>query len=72
MEVLLLLVVLLAVVALVANQMMSSAHKLTSKIDERTDAIINSTQGSTCLETDADCHDDRECCSGVCIYGKCA
>ncbi|MEK6982154.1 MAG: hypothetical protein AABX38_04450 [Candidatus Micrarchaeota archaeon] len=70
-EMLILIVVLLAVVALVSTQLFKTGQKLGTQIDSGTDVLIDSSK--TCAYKDEYCSTRVLCCSGdICpTSGKC-
>ena len=70
-EMLILIAVVLAIVAIVAFQMLNTAEKGSEKIESQTDSILNSLDDSSKNSEGESCEDDSDCLSDNCSYGTC-
>ena len=70
-EMLLLIVVLLAVVAIVATHVMSSAKEAGSQITEQSEELYEKIDTGMCSEDGEPCVTDDDCCSGGCTDYRC-
>ncbi len=70
-EMLILIVVVLAIVALVANQMLTTAEKGADKIDEQSEDLFSKTDEFTKAKEGAFCIEDDDCLSGSCVDSHC-
>ncbi len=70
-EMLILIVVVLAIVALVANQMLSTAEKGADKIDEQSDDLFSKTDEFTKADEGEFCVENDDCLSDSCIDSHC-
>lgn len=70
-EMLILIVVVLAIVALVANQLMSTAEEGTEQIDEQTENIMHSSDEFSKAKEGQFCVEDEDCLSESCIDNSC-
>ncbi len=72
-EMLILLVVLVAVVGLVAAQMLGAAKKSGETISQKTDEILEKASGGVKGEEGAFCIDDSDCAEGLsCSDNRCS
>ena len=70
-EMLILIVVVLAVVALVASQLLKTGEETSKTIDKRSGEIINSTESAFKKKAGSSCSEDDQCESNYCISGEC-
>ncbi len=70
-EMLILIVVVLALVAIVANQLLNTAEKSSEKIESQGQAILEKTDAAVKVKTGGFCVKDIECLSGKCFENAC-
>lgn len=70
-EMLILIAVILAVVALVGYQLMSTAEKSAESVDAQTDQILQSSDQFTKAKEGEFCVEDDDCLSESCVDNSC-
>ncbi len=70
-EMLVLIAVVLAIVAIVAYQLISTAQKGSENIESQADAIFKSTEKFSKATEGQYCIEDDQCLSSLCIENKC-
>ncbi len=70
-EMLILIAVILALVALVASQLMTTAEKTSTQINAQTDELLESTESYSKAKEGQFCVEDDDCLSDSCVDNAC-
>jgi uncharacterized protein (UPF0333 family) len=70
-EMLILIVVVLALVAIAATQLLNTAEKSSEKIESQGQAILDKTDAAVKVKSGGFCVKDEECLSGKCFENAC-
>lgn len=70
-EMLILIVVVLALVAIVATQLLNTAEKSSQKIESQSQAIMEKTDAAVKVKSGGFCVKDEECLGGKCFENAC-
>ncbi|MFA5050211.1 MAG: class III signal peptide-containing protein [Candidatus Micrarchaeia archaeon] len=70
-EMLVLIAVILAIVAIVSYQLISTAQKGSEKIESQADSIFDSAKELSKAKEGQYCVSDEQCLSGMCFDNKC-
>lgn len=71
-EMLILIAVVLAVIALVSTQLLTTAQKTSAKIDSQSNSILEKTEQAVKAKQGAFCIKDTECLSDSCNENSCS